>query len=1057
MKKNFIVLSLAFLATLGLNAQIIDHSKAIVGVDVVFNEVNGVVAVEAEHFYKQTNVDLRQWYITSKGQITKVTPNPDEEHIVGASGNAYIELLPDTRVTPNDKLIKLEDPKLTTETGKLVNFTDIAGRMAIVYYKVNINKPGRYYVWARAFSSGPEDNSVHVGFDGIWPANGQRMQWCDGKNNWTWASAQRTEKVHCGVTKQIFLDIKKAGIHEIQFSMREDGFDMDKFILTNDSNYVPQGEGVGVKLSEGTLPKVFEKIEAKAHVASTMPAPKMANNGSSFIEQLAKTVPDSKLWLANEISIEGTHFYNDKKWLAINPDDYKEAKVTAAFPFESGIYDVVFGGVGENDGSSTFTIYVNNKLIGEYLSPISKSSFEEAVKYCKLFENIELEKNAKVTIVSKTGSSDGNEYSRGRWSGIIFAPKGTGAKLMEKLDMGTQENVSTGNPKKEQKIVSKDGDGKVNISGELKQWHKVTLDLNGPFAAETDKSPNPFSDYRMTVTFTHESGALVYKVPAYFATDGKAGESGATEGNIWRAHLSPDKIGKWKYKISFIKGAFVASADMPWMKTLEPFNGVEGSFEVTATDKMGRDFRSKGRLQYVGKNHLQFAGSGEYFFKAGPDAPETLLGYEDFDNTIAMKKNVPLKKFTPHLTDFKVGDPTWKDGKGKGLIGALNYLANKGLNSISFLTYNAAGDGDNVWPFVARDEKFNYDCSKLDQWQLVFDYAQKQGLYLHFKTQETENDDNRGGKGNVVLIPASLDGGEVGPERRIYYRELIARFGYMLALNWNLGEENTQTTQEQKDMAEYFNQNDPYHHNVVLHTFPPQQEKVYTPLLGKESKLTGVSMQNPWNKVFTQTLKWVTESNAAGRPWVCANDEQGSADAGAVPDNGYQGFDPKTTKYDLHDVRKQTLWGNLMAGGAGVEYYFGYKLPENDLLMQDYRSRDKSWDFCRIAVNFLKEQKIPFQEMKNADALVGNVDENKDKHCLAKTGEIYLVQLAYVATSTLDLTNAWDTFSVEWFNPIAGGKLLKGSVKTVKGGGIVDLGKAPSKVAQDWVVIVRKK
>ena len=35
-----------------------------------------------------------------------------------------------------------------------------------------------------------------------------------------------------------------------------------------------------------------------------------------------------------------------------------------------------------------------------------------------------------------------------------------------------------------------------------------------------------------------------------------------------------------------------------------------------------------------------------------------------------------------------------------------------------------------------------------------------------------------------------------------------------------------------------------------------------------------------------------------------------------------------------------------MAGGAGVEYYFGYSLPENDLLCEDFRSRDRSWDFA---------------------------------------------------------------------------------------------------------------
>lgn len=45
------------------------------------------------------------------------------------------------------------------------------------------------------------------------------------------------------------------------------------------------------------------------------------------------------------------------------------------------------------------------------------------------------------------------------------------------------------------------------ITGELKQWHKVTLTLDGPAAHETNQAPNPFLDYRLTVTFTHESGS----------------------------------------------------------------------------------------------------------------------------------------------------------------------------------------------------------------------------------------------------------------------------------------------------------------------------------------------------------------------------------------------------------------------------------------------------------------------------------------------------------------------------------------------------------------------
>ena len=60
-------------------------------------------------------------------------------------------------------------------------------------------------------------------------------------------------------------------------------------------------------------------------------------------------------------------------------------------------------------------------------------------------------------------------------------------------------------------------------------------------------------------------------------------------------------------------------------------DGKTGTFVIKPTDKTGRDLRGKGRLQYVGKHHLRFAGSGEYFLKCGADAPENFLAYRDFD------------------------------------------------------------------------------------------------------------------------------------------------------------------------------------------------------------------------------------------------------------------------------------------------------------------------------------------------------------------------------------------------------------------------------------------
>ena len=610
----------------------------------------------------------------------------------------------------------------------------------------------------------------------------------------------------------------------------------------------------------------------------------------------------------------------------------------------------------------------------------------------------------------------------------------------------------------------------VSLTGELRQWHKVTLTLTGPHADELSSAPNPFVDYRMTVSFVHESGSPTYRVPGYFAGDGDAAESSATSGDKWRAHLAPDKTGRWTYRISFVAGKGVALTAASSGQAVAPFDGRTGTFQVGATDKKSPDFRGRGRLQYAAKHYLQFAGSGDYFLKLGADSPETLLAYADFDGTVARKAQVPLHTFTPHVQDWQTGHPTWKSDRGKGLIGAVNYLASKGVNSISFLPYNAGGDGDNVWPFVARDDKLHYDVSKLDQWQVVFDHAQQKGMYLHFKLQENEIDDNlrgnpvdRAGAANAEPVSESMDGGDLGQERRLYVREIVARFGYLLALNWNIGEENTQSAEQQLAMAMSLRDTDPYAgRHIVVHTFPNGQDSVYPGLLGSRSPFTGASLQMAWNVVHERTLRWVVASSQAKKPWVVANDEQGPAGLGVPPDPGYSSFTGKDAQgrdvgHTLHDIRKYALWGNLMAGGAGVEYYFGYGLPDNDLVAENFRSRDRSWDYARIAIDFFHSQKIPFWDMTNADALAGNETHDNSRYCFAKVNDVYLVYLPSGGTTNLDLSKASGEFTVDWFDPRNGGSLKKGSIPTARGGAPAALGTPPDNPGDDWLVVVRRR
>jgi hypothetical protein len=575
--------------------------------------------------------------------------------------------------------------------------------------------------------------------------------------------------------------------------------------------------------------------------------------------------------------------------------------------------------------------------------------------------------------------------------------------------------------------------GEATIDGELLQWHKVTLTVDGPEASE-DGTPNPFLDYRMQVEFEHPQTGTTYSVPGYFAADGDAANSSANSGNKWRAHLSPDHVGVWTYKVSFRSGTNVAVSDQPDAgESVVGADGITGKFEIGPTDKQGRDFRAHGRLKYVGKHHLQFAQTGKFFLKAGVDAPENFLAYQDFDGDFKTDghKDELVKDWEPHVQDWQPGDPTWQNEKGKGIIGAINYLASQGLNVFSFLTLNIEGDDRNVFPYTAYDQRERIDCSRMDQWEIVLAHGTQQGMYLHFKTQEAEN---------VKL----LDNGDLGTERKLYYRELIARFGHHLALNWNLGEEvglgHKVSTEQKVAWANYFRNHDPYHHHMVIHNGDDHFD-----LLGDASELTGFSLQTnkaDFRNVHGQTLTYLQKSAEAGKPWVVACDEPGDATHALITDEE----DPTRD-----NARKNALWGNIMAGGAGVEWYFGYKHPHSDLTCQDYRVRQKMWEQCRTALEFFEKQKIPFWEMSNANSLLGT----ENGYCLTKPGELYLAYLKLGEPMTLDLSGVDGVFEVMWFNPRDGGDLQVGSNEAVNAGQKVNLGNPPAQPDQDWLAALR--
>ncbi len=560
------------------------------------------------------------------------------------------------------------------------------------------------------------------------------------------------------------------------------------------------------------------------------------------------------------------------------------------------------------------------------------------------------------------------------------------------------------------------------LTGEAKEWHRVTVTFDGPASSE-DALSNPFRDYRLDVSFTHGDRSVL--VPGYFAADGNAAESGATSGTAWRVQFMPDAVGEWSYVALLRTGADIAmSADPDAGSVVASVNGAQGSFMITATDAALPDVRARGLLQHVGERYLRFAGDGSRFLKGGADSPENFLAFSGFDGTFD-NNGTFLHDYAPHIADWQSGDPQWNSGDGHGIIGAINYLSSKGMNSIYFLTMNVAGDGDDVWPWTAPTERFRFDTSKLDQWEIVFSHMTAMGMQLHVITQETENDQ-------------LLDGGDLDLERRLYYRELVARFAHHPALVWNLGEENTNTDAQRLAFSAEIRRLDPYDHPINVHTYPSQQDLVWTPLLGEPTFEVG-SIQTNLNTVHEKTLTWISQTTAAGRPWAVCLDEIGPANDGVVPD---------ASDFEHDEVRRKGLWGNLMAGGAGCEWYFGYSYPHDDLDCEDWRSRDHMWELTRHALDFFHDH-TPFWEMQADDSLVTG-----DAIALAQLDNMYVVYLP--SGQTTDLTLGVGSYRIDWFDPRNGGGLIAGG-EGLAGGSAVTLGPPPSEPTEDWVALVSRE
>lgn len=555
--------------------------------------------------------------------------------------------------------------------------------------------------------------------------------------------------------------------------------------------------------------------------------------------------------------------------------------------------------------------------------------------------------------------------------------------------------------------------GSATIVGTLKKWQPVTLNFTGPSASQTGNSPNPFLDYKLQVVFTHTTTGKTINVPGFFDGDGVGGASG----NRWRVRFSPDEAGTWNYNVSFRKGANIAIDLSATAGTVDNFNGTKGSFNIAASDATAPGFLKKGRLNYTNEFYLKFQDNS-YWIKGGLNSPENFLGLA----------------YSNHVQDWRTGDPDWNNGQGKGIIGALNYLGNNNVNSIYFMPMNIGGDAQDTHPFAGTinkagstsNDNLHYDIKKLSYWEKIFDHAQRKGIMLHFVLSEAEEANKK-----------ELDNATLGRERKLFYRELIARFGHYNALQWNLSEEYDYKHPVSPDMiktwAQYLQDMDPYNHPITVHNYN-NPSQAWTPFIG-DSRFSVTSFQYSGSVAGygSEVQTWRTKSASANHPTPISLDEPRS-----------------TTTSNMINQRKELLWHTYFSGGAGIEYYVGGQ----DANLQDFRPFENIWKWTWNARKFMQDN-LPFWQMQSADGLLTNESSvYGGGQVFAKTGQVYAIYLPNASNGgTLNLGGTSGSFQLRWYNPRTG--LFEGSSRTVTAGGNVGLGSAPSATSEDWVVLLK--
>ncbi|MFT6832675.1 MAG: hypothetical protein ACJAZN_002853 [Planctomycetota bacterium] len=513
--------------------------------------------------------------------------------------------------------------------------------------------------------------------------------------------------------------------------------------------------------------------------------------------------------------------------------------------------------------------------------------------------------------------------------------------------------------------------------------------IHGGPPAQGDISPgNPWLDYRFDLTLTRPDGESVL-VPGFFAGDG----GGGPRGDVWKVRFTPPAIpGDWR-GVAILRYGENVNVESPFSSAGLPVFGRSVLVAVEPPDLGSSGFYGKGPIQADGSGHLRHADRS-LFVKAGVGSPENFLGYAGFDGAVDGFDGGPLgeaggapdflHEFTPHRIDWRAGDPDWGGGRGRGIVGALNYLESVGANALYVMPMNLGGDGRDTFPFVSNSggarfpidpaDALNYAVRRMGEWDLVLRHAQTRGILIQLVLAEREPT-------NIQWL-----GGAASRRRRLFLKQLVAHFGYLPGVEWTLCEENAApgspnfaqfSPLELRDMAQWIRSWDPLHHPRSVHV-DPNDLSLYSAMIaaGTAQWIDCVSLQVNGDEGSTARLYGELAEDAAerfqsiGRRVVVHVDEPGYYLTGAGSE-----LHPAAWAHAPHagpeDRRRRALYDSLFSS-AGVLWYFGlYALEDGggDLHTEDFRTRATLLRETRIARELIEATFVDAGQFGPADHL----------------------------------------------------------------------------------------